>query len=210
MDTKRKPSLTSFITVLLVLPFLVALPTEAAIKCWKNKDGVRECGNSVPPEYAQQGHETKDERGLTIGKTERAKSIEELETERAAATEEQKVAIEAKKRANLDRVLLDTFASEDDLVLTRDGQIAHLDSQIRLTSSHIEKLEKNLDQIMEQAADVERRGENPSEDLLAPISSVRGQITDNEAFIATKEQEQEEIRQRFDTDITRFRELKGY
>ena len=63
---------------------------------------------------------------------------------------------------------------------------------------------------MEQAADVERRGENPSEDLLAPISSVRGQITDNEAFIATKEQEQEEIRQRFDTDITRFRELKGY
>ena len=128
MDTKRKPSLTSFITVLLVLPFLVALPTEAAIKCWKNKDGVRECGNSVPPEYAQQGHETKDERGLTIGKTERAKSIEELETERAAATEEQKVAIEAKKRANLDRVLLDTFASEDDLVLTRDGQIANLDS----------------------------------------------------------------------------------
>ena len=171
---------------------------------------MRECGNSVPPEYAQQGHETKDERGLTIGKTERAKSIEELETERAAAKEEQKVAIEAKKRANLDRVLLDTFASEDDLVLTRDGQIAHLDSQIRLTSSHIEKLEKNLDQIMEQAADVERRGENPSEDLLAHISSVRGQITDNEAFIATKEQEQEEIRQRFDTDITRFRELKGY
>ena len=210
MDTKRKPSLTSLITVVVVLPFLVALPTEAAIKCWKNKEGVRECGNSVPPEYAQQGHETKDEHGLTVGKTERAKSIEELEAERAVAKDKQMAAIEAKKRENLDRVLLDTFASEDDLVLTRDGQIAHLDSQIRLTSSHIEKLEKNLDQIMEQAADVERRGENPSEDLGAEITSVRTQITDNEAFIATKEQEQTEIRERFDTDIARFRELKSH
>ena len=62
---------------------------------------------------------------------------------------------------------------------------------------------------MEGAADIERRGENPGEDLIANISSVRGQIDDNETFISTKEQEQEEIRQRFDTDITRFKELKN-
>lgn len=210
MNTKRKSSLTGLMTILAVLPFLVISPAEAGIKCWKNKDGVRECGDTVPPEYAQQGHETKDARGLTVGKTERAKSIEELEAEREAAVDAQKAAVEAKKRAALDRVLLDTFASEDDLVLTRDGQIAHLDSQIGLTSSHNEKLEKNLVQMMERAADVERRGENPSEDLLANIASVRGQIDDNQVFIDTKAQEQEEIRQRFDTDIARFRELKGH
>lgn len=186
------------------------MPAQAAIKCWKNKEGVRECGNSVPPEYAQQGHETKDARGLTVGKTQRAKLIEELEAERAAAKDEHLAAIEAKKRADLDRVLLDTFASEDDLVLTRDGQIAHLDSQIRLTSSHIEKLEKTLDEMMEQAANFERRGESPSEDLVAEIASMRTQIDDNQAFITTKTQEQDEIRQRFDTDIARFKELKGY
>ena len=196
-------------TILAVIPFLVVQPAEAGIKCWKNKEGVRECGNSVTPEYAQQGHETKDSRGLTVGKTERAKSMEELEAERAVDKEKQMAAIAAKKRAALDRVLLDTFASEDDLVLTRDGQIAHLESQIDLTRSHIDKLEKNLNQMMEGAADIERRGENPGEDLIANISSVRGQIDDNETFISTKEQEQEEIRQRFDTDITRFKELKN-
>ena len=38
---------------------LLALPpmAGAGIKCWTNNDGVRECGNAVPPEYAQQGHE---------------------------------------------------------------------------------------------------------------------------------------------------------
>ena len=210
MDIKHKPLLTTLMTILALIPFVVVQPAEAGIKCWKNKEGVRECGNSVPPEYAQQGHETKDSRGLTVGKTERAKSMEELEAERAADKEKQKAAVAEKKRAALDRVLLDTFASEDDLVLTRDGQIAHLESQIDLTRSHIGKLEKNLNQMMEGAADVERRGENPSEDLIANISSVRGQIDDNETFISTKEREQEEIRQRFDIDIARFKELKGY
>jgi hypothetical protein len=209
MDTKRKSSLTRLLQILAVLPLLAVLPAEAAIKCWTNNEGVRECGNVVPPEYAQQGHETKDSRGLTVGKTERAKSIEELEAERTAAIEAEKAAAEAKKRDALDRVLLDTFASEDDLILTRDGQIAHLDSQIRLTTGHIEKLQKNLDQMMERAADVERRGENPSKDLLDNINSVRDQITDNETFIATKQREQEEIRQRFASDIARFKELRG-
>jgi chromosome segregation ATPase len=192
-----------------LMPLFTILPAEAAIKCWKNKDGVRECGDAVPPEYAQQGHETKDSRGLTIDKQDRAKTMEELEVERAQARVEAQRAIEERKRETLDKVLLDTFASEDDLILTRDGQIAHLDAQIRLTRSHIEKLEKNLDQMIERAADVERRGAAPSEEMIANIESVRDQISENEAFITTKHQEQENIRQRFAADIDRFKELKG-
>lgn len=203
--TNRK-FLLSAATALLVA---VALPSHAAIKCWKNSEGVRECGNAIPPEYAQQEAEVKDKFGLTIDKKEAAKTMEELKVERAAAEQARLAAIEAKKREALDRVLLDTFASEDDLVLTRDGQIAHLDSQIRLTESHIEKLRNNLDQMMERAAERERRGEAPGEEMLANIANVRGQIEENEAFIATKRQEQEDIRQRFAADIERFRELKG-
>ena len=119
------------------------------IKCWKNKEGVRECGNIVPPEYAQQGSETKDKFGVTIGTTGRAKTMQELEVERAANREQEVAAEEAKKREAADRVLLDTFTTEDDMILTRDGQVAHLDSQIHLVQSHIEKLQKNLDQMID-------------------------------------------------------------
>lgn len=203
--TNRKILLSAVGLVLLA----IALPSHAAIKCWKNSEGVRECGNAIPPEYAQQEAVVKDRFGLTIEKQGAAKTMEELEAERAAEEEARKAALEDKKRAALDRVLLDTFASEDDLVLTRDGQIAHLDSQIRLTDSHIQKLRNNLDQMMERAAERERRGEEPGEEMLANIENVRGQIAENEAFIATKRQEQEDIRQRFAADIERFRELKG-
>ena len=74
-----------------LLGSVLVAPAEAAktnagggIKCWHNQDGVRECGNVVPPEYAQQGSETKDKFGVTIGATGRAKTLEELEAERAA------------------------------------------------------------------------------------------------------------------------------
>jgi hypothetical protein len=194
---------------LLLLALAASTPATAAIKCWKNSEGVRECGNAVPPEYAQKSHETVSKQGITKDVAGAAKTMEELEAERAAAAAAREEAAAAALRRQADRVLLDTFASEDDLVLTRDGQIAHLDSQIRLVTGHIEKLQSNLDQMIERAADIERRGEKPSEEMIKNIDNVRGQIAENEAFIATKQAEQEAIRARFDADIERFRELKG-
>ena len=63
--------------------------------------------------------------------------------------------------------------------------------------------------LRERAADIERRGEKPSAEMIGNIESVRGQIAENEAFIATKRAEQDGIRARFAADIERFRELKG-
>lgn len=184
-------------------------PANAAIKCWTNHDGVRECGNAVPPEFAQQGHETLNERGMTKSTVEAAKTREELAAERAEEEAARRARIEQQERERADRVLLDTFASIDDLILTRDGQIAHLDSQIRLVRGHIDKLQENLDKMIERAAEAERRGTKPSDDMIKNIESVRSQIDDNEAFITDKQREQQEIQERFDADIERFRALKG-
>ena len=56
---------------------------EATIKCWTNSEGVRECGNSIPPEYSQQGHTELNSQGVVIEENERAKTAEELELETA-------------------------------------------------------------------------------------------------------------------------------
>ncbi len=220
MLKSRKLNWGQRVTIVAVLSMVLIGPGHAAktgsgpsgggrIKCWHNKDGVRECGNAVPAEYAQQGTETKDKFGVTVGATDRAKTMEELEAERAAVKLKEAAAQEGKKRDAQDRVLLDTFASEDDMILTRDGQVAHLESQIHLVDSHIEKLQKNLDQMIERAAEFERRGEKPPAEVVKNVDNVRGQLNDNRKFIATKRKEQDAIRVRFDTDIARFRELKG-
>lgn len=189
-----------------------ALNTAAAgsIKCWNNHEGVRECGNVVPPEFMQQGHEIKSSGGVTLGREDEARSIEDVEAEREARQAAAAAAAEEREQAIKDRVLLDTFSSEDDMILARDGQISHLQSQAKITESHIEKLKRGLDELIEEAAGHERRGKTPPEKLVGDIESLREQIADNEKFIETKQVETRAIVEKFDRDIERFRYLKGH
>lgn len=197
------------ITAVLALLSWPAAPAHAAIKCWVNKQGVHECGNVVPPEYSQESHTTISNTGVKTGVTEPAKTPEELAAEQRAAREKIKKEQREKEQAAKDRVLLDTFSSEDDLIMTRDGKISNIDSEIKLTEAHIEKLRKNLDEIIAQAADIERRGGKPGDKVKSDIESVRRQIKDNKTFIEQKRAEQKLVRKKFDTDLARYRELKG-
>lgn len=192
----------------------LALPVgaEAGIKCWTNDEGVRECGNAIPPEYAQREHIEKSKSGTVLRKQERSKTKEEIVAARAREAEEAKAkalaAEAATKRAAADRVLLDTFSSEDDLVLARDGQLTNVEAQIKVTESHVKKLDRQLDQMIGQAADIEKRGRKVPENLARNIDSVRDQIVDQQEFIGEKREEQKAIRAKFDADIARFRELR--
>ena len=195
--------------ILCVMVLALDTATAGTIKCWNNHEGVRECGNAVPPEFMQQGHEIKSTGGVTLGREGEARSIEDVEAERAAHLAAAAAAAAAREQAVKDRVLLDTFSSEDDMILARDGQIAHLESQAKITESHIEKLQRGLDELIEEAAGHERRGKEPPEKLVTDIESLRDQISDNEKFIETKHVETREIVEKFKQDIARFRSLKG-
>jgi hypothetical protein len=188
---------------------LTSPPAQAEIKCWTNNDGVRECGSVVPPEYAQQEQEKISKGGVTTGKVERAKTEEELElarTEAAAKAEEER---KQQEQIAADRKLLDTYPTEDDIALVRDGQIEELEARIKLTENHIEKLHKNLNDIVQHAAAMEKRGEKPDAKVEKDIESVRKQIKEQEGFIVTKRGEQQAVRDRFDSDLKRYREMKS-
>lgn len=200
---------TTSLTTLMIGVMLAAAPAaQAGIKCWVNKDGVRECGNAVPPEYAQQEQEEISKGGVTTGKVERAKTQEELEQARAAEAAKAEAEKQRQAQAEADRKLLDTYPTEDDITLVRDGQIEELEARIKLTQSHIEKLHKNLNDIVQHAAAMEKRGEKPDAKVEKDIESVRKQIKEQEAFIVTKRTEQDAVRERFDADLKRYREMK--
>ncbi|MCC7120109.1 MAG: hypothetical protein IT493_01015 [Gammaproteobacteria bacterium] len=193
----------------------VLLPgaAQAGIKCWTNGEGVRECGNTVPPEYAQGEHEEKSKSGLVVKKQPRSRTRAEIVAERERRVADAKAKAEAQaaaaERAKADRVLLDTFSSEDDLILARDGQLTNVEAQIKITESHVAKLNRQIDQMITQAADVEKRGHKVPETLSANIESVRRQIDEQHEFIADKRREQDAIRAKFDADVARFRELRA-
>lgn len=200
-------STTGCLLVILSFGFFAALPAEAQIKCWTDRNGVRECGNAVPAEYAQQSYKEFNKQGVVLKQQARAKSKEELEEEKRLAEIKKNEELKAKARAQADRLLLDSFSSEDDMLLTRDGRISAVEAQIQVTQGHTKKLQRNLDQQITLAAGFERQGKQAPEEMVANIESLRRQIDEAQAFIALKRKEQEAIREQFEVDLKRFREL---
>jgi hypothetical protein len=186
-----------------------SLDASAGIKCWTNKEGVRECGNAVPAEYAQQGHTKFNAQGVAVGQKKRAKSQAEFAEEQRIKKQKAEEDRKRQDAEKADRVLLDTFSSEDDLIFAREGKVSAIEAQIQLTESHIEKIHANLDRMIAIAADLERRDQKPTEQAMADIEKVRAQVAENRSFIATKRKEQESVRQQYATDIERFRKLSG-
>lgn len=196
------------------LLLLATAPAHGAkIVCWTNSEGVRECGNAVPPEYAQQSVERKSEMGITVEKTERAKTPEELAAERARRERERREQEErermAAEQARRDKVLLQTFTTEEDLKLTRDGKLAAIDSRIKHGRQVVEKLEESRAEMQGEAASLERGGKKVPEELRAKIEEVQAQIEKTLAEIEQRRQERIAVQEQFEADLARYRELKG-
>jgi|GEM_PF-678871 len=192
-----------------LLLWLAPTPASADFKCWTNKEGVRECGNVVPPEYAQQGHEEISESGIKVTEVEGAKSEEELEAEHRRQ-EQEKLAEEARARQlTRDLVLLRTFTSEEELKLARDGKLAVIESRITLAENRSASLQANLEMLEEQAAQQERSGKGVQGKLAQDIEEVKRQLENNRAYVEARREDQDGLQAQFDADLTRFRALKS-
>ncbi len=179
------------------------------IKCWTNSDGIRECGNVVPPEYAQQGHDVINKQGITVKRHERAKTPEELAEERRRKEAEAEKERLAKEQYERDRILLQTFSSEDEIVMARDGKITAIKTELRLTRASMENTKVRLRNYQKQAANLERAGKPVNKKLLSDIKAAEKQVADYEAFIASKEEEKKNIQENFEKDMSRYKKLKG-
>ena len=183
------------------------------IVCWKNNEGVRECGNAVPPEYAQKSIERKSAMGVTVNKTDRAKTGEELqqaraEAERLRAEKEKQDRIDTEQKRK-DLVLLQTFTSEEDLKLARNGKIAALDSRVKHNQRRVDKFERTRDEMQGEAAHIERAGKQVPGDLQKKIDDVQAQINSTLARVKQLDKERVQVQQQFEADLARYRELKG-
>lgn len=217
MKLHNKSLLTS-----LVFASALALPlhAQAAIKCWTNKEGVRECGNAVPPEYAQKESRTINKRGITTEITDRALTAREREAQRRreeadlAGLKEQERQQELeeqrrKEQANNDRVLLATFLNEEDIVRSRERKLVAIDANLEITHITIDKLQEKLEQEKALAAKFESQGKPLPERTQEDIDNLEQQLANKRNYAASKEKERQALIDKYDADIARFRELKG-
>lgn len=198
----------NLISISLVSFFLMQPVQAAKFKCWKNKEGVKECGTYVPPEYSQKRVETRGASGRVVEVEKRAKNKREL-AEEARLTElkkieDAKIAEQNKK----DSILLKTFSNERDINMLRDSKIHVIEGIITVTRGNNKSLTKKLAKLHKRAANIERGGKQPPETLLNDIKVIESRLKNNLESIKNKRAKQKEIREKFAKDMQHFRDLK--
>lgn len=204
-----KPTKPIAVLLLTVLWLFGTTAQAATIKCWRNAEGQRECGQAVPPEYSQQRIEVINERGIVVKVIEAAKTKEQLAEEARQKELQQEQERRKKEQKRRDTILLNTFTTERDINLAKKQRIDAIVGLIEITNSNTKSLQANLDEVQKQAADYERAGETPPAEVLDEIAAIKRQIADNEEFVAKKKKDIDAIDKRFEADLKRFRELKG-
>jgi hypothetical protein len=197
--------------ILITTLFLASLSSASLagkLYKWTDERGNVHYSDRIPPQEVTRAHTHLNQRGVTVDKVDRAKTAEEL---RAAEEEErlrkEQQALIAKQKAE-DDVLRRSFRTEDDIVMTRDGQLMAIDANIRIARGNIKRLKIKLEEMQRDAAARELSGGKISAAFQKDIDNKNQALKSAYQSIVNQEHDKDRIRRSFARDLKRFRELK--
>ena len=197
----------------LLLVLLSLVPAHAARNKWVDEKGQTHYGDRVPAQYLSKKREMLNDNGMVVRSFKKLKTEEEISEEQKQqaieAKENRKKLIAARKKSLKDRVLIDTFTTERDILMARDRRIDAVTSQINLTETIIKDDEKKLAAIKERIERIEKTKRKVPENTRKSLLVLSRQLENHYQFVETKSNERDGILRQFDRDIKRFRELKA-
>ncbi|MHB1292822.1 MAG: DUF4124 domain-containing protein [Sulfuricella sp.] len=193
----------------LLLILLASFPAMAGkLYSWVDERGETHYGNTVPPQYSQQGSTELNQRGVVVKKTDAALTPEQRkakEEELAQQKEEEKKKLEQKRR---DKALLNTYTTDKEIDLVRDRNLQQGELQLQSMELRAKQIQPRLDQARKRAEDLAARKKPLPPDLQQELEEAGKEMRRLQEMIQQKRMEMEAIRARFEDDRKRFRELR--
>lgn len=174
---------------------------------YENEEGVRVMTYTLPPDAAKRGYTIINERGQIIKEVPREPTQEEIEALEEEKKQQLKLNEIKKEQKERDKQLLRSFSHAKDAERAMDRKLAALDVIIDITKGTISQLNIELESDQLRAANIERGGGKVPEGIMDNITDIERQITDAQSFIAEKEDEKDQVRERYGADIARLKEL---
>jgi hypothetical protein len=195
------------ISFLLIL--LASFPAGAGkLYSWVDEQGKTHYGNTVPPQYAQQGNTELDKKGVVVKKTDAALTPEQRKAKEEALAqqkEEEKKKLEQKRR---DQALLNTYTTEKEIDLVRDRNLQQGELQLQSMELRAKQVQPRLDQARKRADALVAKNKPLPLDLQQELEETGKEMRHLQEMIKQKRLEMEAIRARFDDDKKRFRSLR--
>jgi hypothetical protein len=205
---------STFPKVLLCLILLGICTTASAAKLykWVDENGAVRYSDRMPASQSKREHQTLNSQGIVVTTKEAAKTEEEIQAlkdaEKVLQTKQEIENIEKEAQGRLDRVLLLTFSSEEELNRVKDGRIRVLDAVIRLIYQSIATAQDRLARLQEDAKQLyTSKGREVPGGLAQNIEESVSKIENREIQLQVKLEEKHKIQGQFEIDIARFRLL---
>ena len=174
---------------------------------WYDEKGIAHYGDRIPPEYADQAHDEFNSKGVPVAHQEAQKTPEQvtIDNQKKQAAEDLK---------NRDKNLLITYVSVQEIERLRDQRLALLADQMRVTSQFLDILNGRLHTLEKTTMTYRPYSTDPhadqmpdqvAEDLVHMTNDIRTQ----QQNLIEKQHEDATMRTQFESDISRFKELKG-
>ena len=191
--------------VLISSSFLV----QAKMYKWVDDEGNMHFGDKIPPQYQAKAHDELDERGMKVKHQEAEKTAEEKAEIRRLERERQKAANELKKQQNLDRILLDAYSDERELIVARDTRLDAVAIQIQLSEAIMVKSNEKIKSMEKQVGDIKASNREVPINLYKSIDSEKQQIVVQNRVMAKHKKHSDEISEKYNGYIERFRAAKS-
>ena len=136
-------------------------------------------------------------------------SADDLDAFRKKKLAEEEAKRKAAEQKQHDQVLLSTYAHEDDIVYARDRQLAELANSINSGEQTLVSLRAVLGRMRKQAQEEKESKGAVSEETNKNLAHSENQVNRHQANLEQKRKEREDLRQKFDSDLERYRALKA-
>jgi len=198
-------------------PFLIitsillscSFATQAKMYKWVDENGQMHFGDKIPVQYQVKAHDEINESGAVINHREAAKTIEQKATAARAERERKRLALIEKKKQQRDRVLLDTYTTERDLLVARDSRLDAVGSQIQLAESIIDDSNNKIESMEKQVISIEESKRAVPDSLYKRIENEKHQVEVQTKVMKKNIVRRDEIATQFNGYIVRFQELKA-
>jgi hypothetical protein len=195
--------------VLLAMTSLMAAGQPAGRKLykWVDETGVTHFGDHIPPEYAAQEQHVINSQGVETERIEAQRTPEQM-----AAEEKRK--LEAEQKASRDKNLLNTYVSVAEIERLRDQRLALVADQIKVTGQFLEILNGRMKKLRIASQRFKPYSSDPkappmSDQIAEDLVRVGNDIHTQEQNLREKRSEEANMIKQFESDIARFKELKG-
>jgi chromosome segregation ATPase len=200
-----------------VTAFCIATVTAALSQTFKCVDdkGVTLYGDTMPPQCATKQVTEMSGQGRVRKNYERPLTAEEIkarEEEKVRKKEEEKLAAEQKRK---DSALLATYGSEREIDITRDRSLGQIDARVSSANQRIKEIDKRVEKLQNEmefykaGKSKKSPAKEPPIQLVNDLERAGNERTALEASIKKMEEEKVTMREKFDKDKARWKELKA-